>query len=304
MSPFSRFWTWLFNKPYLLLSITMASWAGNIVLGRGIAGHVPPIALAWIRWVGAFAVLIGFAWPYLKRDWPVIRRHMGILTVLSLCGITIYNTMAYWALQYTEALNGLLVQSSVPIQVAIIAFLLFRDRLTVTQMLGILASLIGVMTIITRGDLTALAEIRVNRGDVWFLAALGFYSLYSALLRRKPAIHWLSFLAFTIGWGAVMLTPAFLLEMAYDRAPRFDATTLATLAYVVFVPSVLAYFCFNRGVELIGSNRAAPFFHLIPVFGSALAILFLGERFQWFHAVGYAMVLAGVTIATRQAAPR
>lgn len=292
----------LFDRPYVLLSLTSLFWAGNIVIGRFAAGKVPPVALAWTRWVGCFALLIGFAWPHLRRDWPTIRAHPGRLALMAFTGVALYNTMAYWGLQHTEALNALLVQSTGPLLIALWSLLLFRDLLTGAQAMGVLASLSGVAVILTRGDPAAILHLSFNAGDVWVLAAMAIYAFYSTILRLKPAMHWLSFLTVTVGLGAAMLTPVLLWEIASGRTMTLDAVTLATFAYVIVFPSTLAYVCFIRGVELIGANRAGPFFHLMPLFGAALAILFLGERPQAFHAVGFALILAGVAVAARKPA--
>lgn len=289
----------LFDAPYLLLSLTSLFWAGNIVLGRYAAGHVPPIALAFIRWTGAFLILIAFAWPFLKRDWPRIRQHLGIMLILTLAGITIYNSMAYWGLQYTQAINALLITSTHPLLVAGWAFVLYRERLTVWQTIGIALSLAGVLTILTRGDLSALRDVRFNIGDIVFFSAQIIYSFYATLIKSRPTIHPISFLAFTIGVGAVMLSPIYAAEVAAGVTFTLDLKAFLILAYITVFPSLLAYLFFNRGIELIGPNRSAPFYHLIPIFGSALAIVFLGERPELFHAAGYALVLAGIFIGTR-----
>ncbi len=288
-----------FDRPYLLLSLTSLFWAINIVLGRFVAGTIPPVALSEIRWAGAGLIALPFAWRHLKADWPTIRAHLGILLLLALTGITIYNTLAYHGLEYTTAINGLLMQSSAPLMIGLWSLILFRDRLTPAQLLGIFTSLSGVLVIITHGDVTALAGLTLNPGDVWFLVAMVSYALYAALLRRRPKIHFLSFLAFTIVGGAIMLLPATVGEFLIGR--RIDPTpaAFAVLAYVVIFPSLLAYIFFNRGVELIGANRAGPFFHLIPVFGSVIAIAFLGERPQLFHGVGYALIVLGIVVAQR-----
>ena len=198
---------WLFDQPYLLLSLTSLFWAGNTVLGRFIAGHVPPVTLAFIRWGGAFLILLPFAWPHLKRDWPVIRSHVGLMTLLALTGFSAYNTMAYIGLQYTSAINGLLLQSIAPLFVALWAFALFGERVTPRQAGGVLVSLTGVVVIICRGSLDVLLGIAFNRGDVWFLVALVIYAFYTAVLRKRPPMHPLSFLAVGMGWGAVLLMP-------------------------------------------------------------------------------------------------
>jgi drug/metabolite transporter (DMT)-like permease len=289
---------WLFDQPYLLLSLTSLFWAGNTILGRFIAGHVPPITLAFIRWGGAFLILLPFAARQLARDWPAIRAHF-LMTLLSLTGFSAYNTMAYYGLQYTTAINGPLLQSVGPLFVAMWTFVLFRDRLTLRQGAGICISLIGVTVIVCRGSIEVLLAVSFNRGDVWFLIALVIYGFYTAVLRNRPAMHPISFLAFGMGWGSVLLLPAVAVELAGGRSIVLDGESFLSFAYVCVFPSLLGYLFLNRGIELIGANRAAPFMYLVPVFGSVLAIVLLGERFELYHALGYALVFTGVTAAAK-----
>jgi len=292
---------WLNNQPYLLLSLTSLFWAGNIVLGRYTAGHVPPMTLSFVRWFGSFFMLLPFAWPYLARDWPVLLARLPLMIILSATGFAINTALAYWALQYTQALNGLLIQSSGPLFVALWSLTLFGVRLTWAQFAGITLSLAGVLTIILGGDLGALAGIRFNKGDILLTGALLAFGLYSALMPRRPVTHQLSLISFTTICGAALLLPFSIWEYSTGFTLKFDTLTIATVIYVVIFPSTLAYLFFNRGIALIGPNRAAPFFHLMPVFGSAMAILLLGEQPRLFHLIGYFLVLAGVVIASRQA---
>jgi drug/metabolite transporter (DMT)-like permease len=296
----SRTGGWLLDQPYLLLSLTSLFWAGNTVLGRFIVGHVPPITLAFIRWSGAFVVLLPFAARHLARDWPVIRKHIGLMTLLALTGISAYNTMAYYGLQYTTAINGLLLQSVGPLCVALWTFALFGDRLTLRQASGICVSLTGVIVIICHGSLAALVGINFNQGDLWFIVALLIYGFYTAMLRKRPPMDPLSFLAAIMGCGALLLFPAVVVEIATGHTTILDRESLLSFVYICVFPSLLGYLFLNRGIELIGANRAAPFMHLSPVFGSVMAIVFLGEQFQLYHAIGYGLVFAGVTVATKK----
>lgn len=294
--------SWLMNRPYLLLSLSSLLWAGNVVLGRFIAADFPPMALSFLRWGFACLIVLPFAWPHLKAEWPVIRKHLPILTLLTLTGLAGYNAIAYLGLRYTEALNALLIQSSGPLIVALWSLVLLGIRLTWPQTIGIGISLLGVVTILTRGDPAALTSIHLNKGDLIFTFALVIFGLYSVLAVKRPAIHPLAFMGFTSGYATVLLIPAVIVEAASGLRPSLTLNNALTLAYVAIFPSILAYLFFNRGVELIGANRAAPFFHLIPVFGSVLAIAFLGERPHLFHVTGYALVLTGVAIAARKSA--
>ena len=295
---------WLNNQPYILLTLTSLFWAGNIVLARHVAGHVPPLTLSCLRWIGTFVILLPFAWPHLKRDWPVLRAHLPLMVLLSALGFAYNNAISYWAMQYTEALNALLIQSAGPLFVALWSLALFGVRLTGAQLAGIAISLVGVLTIILRGDWSALASISFNRGDLMFGSSLVAFGLYSALMPRRPVTHPLSLISFTTCCGAMMLVPFSIWEFSTGVTLKIDSISMATLAYVIVFPSTLAYLFFNRGIALIGPNRAAPFFHLVPVFGSAMAILLLGEQLRLFHLAGYALVLAGVVIASRRASAK
>ncbi|HYS86405.1 MAG TPA: DMT family transporter [Bradyrhizobium sp.] len=293
---------WLANQPYLLLSITALCWAGNAIVGRLAAGHIPPVTLSFLRWSFAFLIILPFAWKHLKRDWGAIRAGLGTMIFLSVIGISAFNTLQYWALEHTQALNTLLLQSAGPLFVAVWSLILLSVRLTLAQAGGIALSLIGVLVILLHGDLTALTSIEFNKGDIIFTVALAIFGLYSVLSLKRPQIHGLSFVGFTFGCGAVCLVPLWIWELFTRPVMQLDAANLLSLFYVAVFPSTLAYLCFNRGVQLIGANRAAPFFHVVPVFGSAMAIVFLGEHPQLFHIIGFALVLTGVFVASRKPA--
>jgi drug/metabolite transporter (DMT)-like permease len=291
---------WIANQPYLLLCITALCWAGNAIVGRLAAGHIPPVTLSFLRWSLAFLLILPFAWKHLVRDWAAIRGHLGTMIVLSITGIGAFNTLQYWALEHTQALNTLLLQSAAPLVVALWSLILLGVRLTLAQACGVLLSLAGVLVILLHGDLTTLSNIAFNKGDLIFTVALVIFALYSVLTLKRPQIHGLSFVGFTFGCGAACLVPLFIWELYARPVMQIDTANLLTLAYVALFPSTLAYLCFNRGVQLIGANRAAPFFHVVPVFGTVMSIVFLGEHPQAFHFIGFALVLAGVFVASRK----
>jgi drug/metabolite transporter (DMT)-like permease len=290
---------WIADQPYLLLSITALCWAGNAIVGRLAAGHVPPVTLSFLRWGFAFLIILPLAWKHLVRDWPAIRAKLGVMITLSVTGIGAFNTMQYWALEHTQALNTLLLQSAGPLFVAGWALVLLGIRLTLAQAGGIALSLAGVLVILLHGDLTTLKNIEFNRGDLIFVVALAVFGLYSVLSLKRPKIHDLSFVGFTFGCGAAALIPLLIWELFTRPLMQLNTANLLTLFYIAVFPSTLAYLCFNRGVQLIGANRAAPFFHVVPVFGAAMAIVFLGEHPQAFHVIGFALVLTGVFVASR-----
>src|SRR6202040_1521631 len=189
--------SWLANQPYLLLSITALCWAGNAIVGRLAAGHIPPVTLSFIRWALAFLIILPFAWKHLKRDWGTIRARLGTMIGISTIGISAFNTLQYWSLEHTTALNTLLLQSAGPLFVAVWSLILLGIRLTLAQAGGVALALTGVLVILLHGDLTALTSIAFNKGDIIFTVALAIFGLYSVLSLKRPAIHGLSFVAFT-----------------------------------------------------------------------------------------------------------
>jgi len=291
---------WIANQPYLLLCITALCWAGNAIVGRLAAGHIPPVTLSFLRWGIAFLLILPFAWKHLVRDWAAIRGKLGLMILVSITGIGVFNTLQYWSLEYTTALNTLLLQSAGPLIVAVWSLILLRVRLTLAQAIGVFVSLSGVLVILMQGDVTALKNIQFNKGDLIFMVAMTIFALYSVLTLKRPAIHGLSFAAFTFGASTIFLIPLLVWELLARPVMAVNAQNLLTLFYVSVFPSIVAYLCFNRGVQLIGANRAAPFFHVVPVFGSVMAIAFLGEQPKLFHLLGFALVLTGVYIASRK----
>jgi drug/metabolite transporter (DMT)-like permease len=186
-----------------------------------------------------------------------------------------------------------------PVWIVALSWLFFRETITRRQVCGVLISLLGALIIVARGDLTALLSLRLNHGDTLILVAVASYAAYSTLLRRRPPIHPLSFLTVTFMAGAVLLLPFYVWEHVGGQPMPLRMTTVLIVGYVAIFASILATLCYNRGVELVGANRAGLFIHLMPVFGSLMAVLFLGETMQWFHGLGVTLILCGIVLATR-----
>jgi drug/metabolite transporter (DMT)-like permease len=213
-------------------------------------------------------------------------------------GVGSFNTLVYSGLQHTVVINALLLQSLMPIAVVAFSSLFFRDRVSLRQGLGILLSLAGAVFVIFEGRLGAVLAFRLNPGDGLVLVAVVCYAAYTALLRLRPALHPLSFLLATFALGSTMILPFYLWETFAGRAVHPNAPTLASVLYVAVFPSILSYLFYNRGVALIGANRAGLFAHLMPLFGSLLAVALLGEAFRGYHAVGLALILSGILLAS------
>ncbi|MFL5289451.1 MAG: DMT family transporter [Rhodopila sp.] len=288
----------LWHSAWSLLAAANLFWAGNIILGRGLAGQVPPIALSYWRWTGAFLIGLAVAWPRLKADLPMMIRHWPMMLLLSATGIACYNTMSYIGLNSTTALNVLLLQSATPLIIIIWAFALFRETPSLRQAAGVLVSLVGVAVIAARGSLAVLAQLQINPGDLWVLSALGVYAFYCVILRKRPMVHPLSFLVAAMGIGSCMILPLMLWEVASGATIHGGLPSYLGIAYTAVLPSFVAYLFFNRGVELIGAGPAGQSMHLMPLFGSVLAVFFLHERFQFFHAVGIGLIASGILLAS------
>lgn len=288
-----------FANPHLLLTLTMLFWAGNSVAGRGVKDVVPPLTLAWMRWTIAALIVLPFAWPYLKRDLPVIRAHWRILFLLGAIGAGSFVTIYYYGLTQTSAINALVINTGVPILIPITSYALYRDRLTAAQATGIALSLAGVLTVLGKGDPAALLALDLNPGDLWILGSMVVWAVYTALLREQPAMHWLSFAWIMFFVASAVNTVPFALEYLFVRQMQPTLTAFIGIAYVSTLPSIVAQIFFIRGVELMGANRAGAFMNLVPMFGAVLAMLMLGETLYLFHLGGFALILAGVTLASR-----
>jgi drug/metabolite transporter (DMT)-like permease len=288
----------LYHFPYLLLTLAVLFWSGNFIVGRAVRADIPPIGLAFWRWTCASLILFFWAWPHLKRDWKTVRQNGPILILFSITGVASFNTLVYTGLHFTIALNAFLMQAMMPVLIVVISYLLYREKLTGRQTIGVALSLAGALIIIIQGNPGILLSLSLNQGDLLIFMAVLCYAGYSVILRKRPSIHPLSFLVVTFIIGALILLPCYLWETITVRAVPFNRSTLLAIGYVAIFPSIVSYFCFNRGVELVGANRAGLFMYLMPVFGSLLAIAFLGESLRWFHGAGMILLAAGIVLVS------
>lgn len=292
---------WLFQRPYLLLVLTTFFWGCNAIAGKMAVGHVSPYLLTTARWFVAMAIVYPFAIRHLRRDWQVIRPRLPFLIMLGIVGFTIFNNLMYSALVHTSAVNVALIQASMPLMVFALNFTLFKLRTTPMQLTGFGLTLCGVLAVVVRGDFETLITLAFNLGDVLMLMAIMAYGIYSVLLKNKPQIHWLSFIAI-LGTSAFFSSLLFTgWEIANNYAVWPDKTGLMIILFVAVFPSITSQVLWMRGLELIGSNRGGVFINLVPIYGSALAILLLGERFQPYHGLALVLVLGGVWLSQRPA---
>jgi drug/metabolite transporter (DMT)-like permease len=285
--------------PYLLLAIAPLCWASNAVLARGVIDIIPPVSLAFWRWTTASLLLLPFAHRHAKRDWPLFTRNWKMLFFLSLVGITGFNTLLYIAVHTTTAINAALIQTTMPAAIIVLAWIGFKEKVTRLQSTGVGLCLLGACLVVLRGRFSTFLELSFVQGDLLMLVAVLLYALYSVFLRRRPPMHPLSFLVFTFAMGAMGLLPFYIWELSCCGTFTLNAGTALSILYLALFPAIVAFFCWNRGVELIGANRAGLFINLIPVFASLLAIIWLGESLKAFHIVGMLLIFSGMILFNR-----
>jgi len=299
---------WIFamhRNAYLFLLFTTLLWGGNSVAGKLAVGHISPMTLVFLRWVLAVLILLPIGWRTLREDWPIVRKHWLVLAALGASGFTFFNTIFYTALNYTTAINVSIEQAAMPILIIVANFLFFRLRVNWAQIVGVVLTIAGVILTACHGDPRRLLTLELNFGDAIMLVAVVLYSGYSVGLRLKPVLRWQSLmLALSIA-ALITALPFFLWEIAAGKVIVPDARGWAVTIYTAIGASIISQIFYIRGNELIGANRAGLFINLVPIFGTLLSVLIVGETFQLYQALALVLVLGGIGLAEysgRQAA--
>ena len=285
------------RQAYVLLLLTTLFWGGNAVAGKLAIGHISPLLLNAGRWAIAFAILYFMGRKRLLADWPAIRPKLPLLVALGAFGFTVFNVALYSALNYTSAINASIEQAGIPMLIFMLNFLLFRLRAGIGQIIGFLLSIAGVALTASHGEPARLLDLDINFGDALMVVGVVVYSLYTVALRYRPAIHWQSLMIVLTGAAFISALPFAGLEFAWGAGIVPDSRGWAIVAYTAIFPSILSQIFFIRGVELIGANRAGLFINLVPIFGTLLSILILGEDFRAYHAIALVLTLGGIWLA-------
>ena len=285
------------KKAYLLLLATTLFWAGNAIAGKLAVGHVSPMLLNAARWGFMLAILLVVGRKHLVRDWPAIRRHWWFLLFTGAVGFTGFSVAMYSALVYTSATNVSIEQGGIPLFVFLASYLLFGTRTTPGQIVGFALSFVGVVVTATNGEVHSLLHLGMNFGDALMLLAIVAFGLYTAIVRRKPDMHWMSLMT-ALCIGAVLSAAPFVAAEAATGALILpDGQGWLVILYAVIFPSLVGQAFYVRAVEMIGSNRAGIFINFLPVWGALLSVVILGETFHVHHAVALVLVVAGVLLA-------
>jgi drug/metabolite transporter (DMT)-like permease len=284
-----------------LLACANLFWAGNWVVGRALRDVYPPVTLNFWRWLLAGLILVPFALPLARGKWHLVRRHAILLALLAATGGALFQSMVYVGLRSTTTVNAVLISSSAPLFVMLCSWVLERQKAGGRQLLGMVVSFTGVLAILGKGDPAMLLGLDMQGGDVWILAAMPIWGVYSVLLKRVPIELRGNLLLFAMAALSVpMLAAPSLMESRYvvPVTPLAPGALLG-MAYVALFASVLAFTCWNRAVSAVGANVAGLSLPLMPLFGTVLAMMFLGEELRPFHLAGIATILAGIAVATR-----
>lgn len=285
--------------PYLLLTLSALFWSGNFVISRGMHAEIPPLGLSFWRWLVALLILCLFGVQHLLAQHHIARRHWRFIVVQGLLGVAGFNTLIYLAMQTTTAINAVLVNSCIPVLIAVCSWVMFREALSLRQGLGVLLSLGGVVLIMVKGSWEYLRAVSFNPGDLLVLVAALLWALYSTNLKRYPhEMHPFAYQTGIVISGLVVLLPCYLYELSLGKTMQVGLPSLLTIVYVALFASILAFIFWNRAVRTVGANKAGPFIHLMPVFSTLLAVVFLDEAIEPYHLAGIALIFTGIAMTT------
>ena len=284
------------NNAYFLLLLPPLFWAGNVVLARGIIDLIPPATMSFWRWTIALLLLTPFTWKQVCHDWPVAIKGWKVLALVAFVGIAGFNLILYTAVHTTTALNCALMQAVMPAAIILVSFLINREKILRRQALGTGLCMAGALYIVLRGEIGTLIELSFAEGDLLMLLGIFFYAIYTVMVRKRPDIHPLSFLTIIIAVGVLYLLPFYLLEQQATAPLTINREVFLSIGYVAIFPSILAYLCWNYGIDRLGANRAGLYVNLVPLFASFMAVFLLGELFQGYHLLGMLLIFSGITL--------
>jgi len=285
--------------PYLLLTLSSLIWSGNFVLSRAMSNVIPPAGFVFWRWVVAAVVLAPIALPRLRREWPIVRANLLLISLSGLFAVTLFNFLIYTAMHSTTAINAALVNSAIPIFIIIFARIFYGQKVSLRQHAGIALSMAGVATIILQGDLGRIRTLSFNHGDLLVILAAVAWALYSVAIRRYPqGLNPFLFLFCMAICGLVFLIPFYAFEIAAGNLMVLNTATFLSIGYVGVLASVVAFSAWNSGLRQVGAHLGGQFVHLMPAFSTILAVIFLGERLHAFHVLGIVLIFAGIVCAT------
>ena len=289
------------TKAYLFLTLAALFWSGNFIVGKAASTfEIPPFSLNFYRWFFAFLILFPFTYKEVINKKDYVFENLGLFIILGITSITIFNSIVYYSLYYTQVISGILMISTIPVWILFFASFLKIEKTNLFQILGVILSLTGVLFIVTKADIQLIKELEFNKGDLSMVIGMLSWAIYSALLRKKThPISQLALLEIIIICGFIFLVPIYFIEMSFGNKIVLGLPFILTLGYVVLFPGIFAFLFWIKGIDIIGANRSGVFLHLMTIFGALMAIVILGEKFMFYHFLGAIFIIAGITLSNK-----
>jgi len=289
------------TKAYLFLTLAALFWSGNFIVGKAASTYeIPPFSLNFYRWFFAFLILFPFTYKEVINKKDYVFKNLGLFIILGITSITIFNSIVYYSLYYTQVISGILMISTIPVWILFFASFLKIEKTNLFQILGVILSLTGVLFIVTKADIQLIKELEFNKGDLSMVIGMLSWAIYSALLRKKThPISQLALLEIIIICGFIFLVPIYFIEMSFGNKIVLGLPFILTLGYVVLFPGIFAFLFWIKGIDIIGANRSGVFLHLMTIFGALMAIVILGEKFMFYHFLGAIFIIAGITLSNK-----
>ena len=286
---------------YIFLIFATLFWSGNFIVGKAASlFEIPPFTLNFYRWTFAWLILAPFTLKEIFQKKEYILKNLKLILILGITSITIFNSIVYYSLNFTQVINGVLMISTIPVMIIFFSWIFKIEKTNFYQILGVIFSLFGVVIIVTKADLDKLLNLNFNKGDLWMVVAMLSWAMYSALLRKKKIeLSQISLLQTIISAGLILLLPAYLIEMSLGYRLNIHLPFILTLSYVVLFPGLASFFFWIKGISIIGSNRSGIFLHLMPIFSTIMAILIFNEQFMIFHLVGAIFIISGIVLSSK-----
>jgi drug/metabolite transporter (DMT)-like permease len=287
---------------YILLVCTTLIWSVNFIIGKfAYLFEVPPLSLNFLRWILVWILLFPFTYKEIFLNIKFIKKNIVYLTILAITSVSAFNSLVYLALNYTQAIDTILMISIIPVFVLFLSSILGIEKYNLFQLLGLIVSFVGVLIIFSNADLSKILNLNFNKGNAWMLLAVFCWALYSSLLKKKKLpFSTLGLVEILTSIGLLFLIPQFIGEQMYGKEIKFNKAFFLILSFVTLFASIGAYYSWNKAIELIGPNRASIFLHLMPVFGVILAIVLLKEKFQMYHFIGASFIVSGIYLSNKK----
>ena len=290
------------NFAYIFLFLSVLFWSGNFIVGKFASYyHIPPFSLNFYRWFFAWIILAPFTLPEIIEKKNYIKDNYKLFIVLGITSVTIFNSIVYYSLNFTQVISGVLMISTIPVMIMFISSILKIEKTNIFQILGVIFSFIGVILIITKADLELLKNLDFNKGDLTMVMAMFSWAIYSALLKKKKhELSQLTLLQVIISFGLIFLIPVYIIEFKMGYLIKLNTSFILVLAYVVLFPGLASFIFWIKGISLIGPNRSGVFLHLMPILSAIMVMIMFDEKFMFYHFLGAIFILTGIILSNRK----